>query len=136
MINLFPTMFLALVAHALLRLFVGLALVYLGVRHYGRDRAMLVQTISTNFPSFSKMARFMAFKLAVIEVIIGCMFVAGFYTQIAALAAIILSLKMLVFRKSFSYPLVPQSLFWFLVIGVSISLFITGAGILAFDIPI
>lgn len=136
MINLFPTMFLALVAHALLRLCIGLALVYLGVRHYGRDRAALVQAITAHFPRFSKMASLMALKLAIFEVIIGCMFMTGFYTQIAALAAIILSLKMLVFRKTFSYPLVPQSLFWFLVIGVSISLFITGAGILAFDIPI
>ena len=136
MINLFPTMFLALVAYAVLRVFIGFALLNLGVTHYRNNRGELATVIATRFPFLSKLARFIAFKYAVIEIVLGCLFIVGFATQIAAIVAAILSIKMLILRKTFTYPLVPTPVFWFLTLGISISLFITGAGILAIDIPI
>ncbi len=136
MINPFPTMFLALVAYAVLRVFIGFALLNLGVKHYRNNRTELAQVIATNFPFLSRLSRLIAWKYGVIEILLGAMFIVGIFTQIAAIVAAILSIKMLILRKTFTYPLVPTPVFWFLTLGISISLFITGAGILAIDIPI
>lgn len=136
MINTFPTMFLALLAHAILRVFIGVILVNMGFSHMGKSRPALLLAISSTVPRLRGYAPLFAAKLAVLEVVMGVMFVFGFYTQIAAIAAVLYALKMLFFKRTLSYPLMPSPLFFVLLIGVSISLFITGAGILAFDIPI
>ncbi len=136
MINPFPTVFLALIAYAILRVFIGAALLTLGLKHFRHSRPELTRIIATRFPFLSRLAGLIAWKYGVAEILIGLMFIAGFFTQIAAIIAAILSIKMLVFRKTFTYPLVPTPVFWFLTLGISISLFITGAGIFAFDIPI
>lgn len=136
MINPFPTVFLALIAYAVLRVFIGLALVSLGLKHFRHSRPELTRVISTRFPFLSRVAWLIAWKYGVAEMLIGAMFIVGFFTQIAAIVAAILSIKMLVFRKTFTYPLVPTPVFWFLTLGIAISLFITGAGVFAFDIPI
>ena len=129
-------MFLALIAYAVLRIFIGFALLNLGVKHYRSNRPELAQVIATRFPFLSRLSRFIAWKYGVIEILIGAMFIVGVFTQVAAILTAILSIKMLVFRKTFTYPLVPTPVFWFLTLGISISLFITGAGVLAIDIPI
>lgn len=136
MVNLFPILFLALLGHTILRVFLGLSLVYLGVTHFRKQKEPLVNALILGFPFLGRAARYVAFKYALVEVVIGLMFVVGILTQAAAIAGMILSLKMLVFRKKFTYPLVPQPLFWMMVFGASSSLLITGAGALAFDFPI
>lgn len=136
MINLFPTMFLSLVAHAILRIFIGTILVSLGIRHYRRNRTAVTHIIRERFPLLSGLAPYIALKWALFEVIIGLMFIGGIYTQVAAILCALLSIKMLLLRNMLPYPLIPQPMFWFLTLGVSLSLFITGAGVFAFDIPI
>lgn len=133
MLNLFPTMFLSLVAYAVLRIMFGLTLLFLGYQHATGKRIALETALAQRF---GKMAGFLALYLALAEILLGLMFIAGFYTQAAALAAIAYSLKMLFFRKSLAYPIVPSSMFYILALGISVSLLITGAGIFAFDIPI
>lgn len=136
MVNLFPVLFLAILGNAFLRLFLGLIFVYLGFTHFGKHKALLISTITAQFPAFARIAPFIALKLALVELIIGAMIVVGAYTQVAALVGMILSLKMLIFRRRLTYPLVPPSSFWLLVFAACVSLFFTGAGAFAFDFPI
>jgi len=137
MINPFPTVFLALIAYAVLRIIVGLILVTLGYQHLFRRKAALRSALTACIPNFmSGYTGFFAAYFGVAEIILGLMYVVGFFTQIAALATVLLSFKMLYFRKRLTYPLVPTPLFYILLIGVAASLFITGAGVFAFDIPI
>lgn len=125
-------MYLSLIAHALLRMTAGAILVSLGYRHW-KQKESVRSALSPVFPSW---AHAIAIKLAVAEAMIGLALIAGFYTQIAALAAIIFSIKILMFRKRLTHPLFPSPLFYVLLIAVSLSLFITGAGAFAFDLPI
>lgn len=131
--NIFPTMFLSLVAHAILRLFVGGTLLYIGLRHLGRDRHALKEACSMRWP---KLAGFFSLYIPLVEIVVGAMFLVGVLTQAAALLAGLLSLKFLFLKRTFTPPVVPQPLVYILLLGASISLFITGAGIFAVDLPI
>ncbi|MBI4086998.1 DoxX family membrane protein [Candidatus Kaiserbacteria bacterium] len=133
MLNLFPTMFLSLFAHALLRIVLGGIFIYLGCRHLFKDRASLQKTFAQHWP---RLAPFLVRYFCVVEILIGGLIFVGAWTQVAAVAAMALSVKMLVLRKHFAHPAIPRPLFYVLVIGVSASLFITGAGAFAFDLPL
>src|SRR3989344_634554 len=133
MLNIFPTMFLSLFANALLRLILGGIFIYLGYRHLFRDRAALQVVVRTHWP---RIAPYIVRYLGLIEIAIGGMFFVGAWTQVAAVAAIVLSVKMLVLKKHFAHPSIPRPIFYVLVLGVCASLFITGAGVFAFDLPL
>jgi uncharacterized membrane protein YphA (DoxX/SURF4 family) len=64
------------------------------------------------------------------------MFLVGFYTQIAAILSIGLCVKLLIWHKRFPQNSIPSRLTYLLLLTISLSLFVTGAGILAFDLPI
>lgn len=133
MLNLFPTMFLSFLAHALLRVVLGVTLLYLGYRHLITDRVSLQVALRNHWPSLASLS---ARYLGLVEMMIGGMFFVGAFTQVAAIAAIILSIKMLVLKRHLAHPSIPKPIFYVLVLGISISLFITGAGTLAFDLPL
>lgn len=132
MLNIFPTMFLSLLAHALLRVILGGILIYLGCRHLFKDRVSLQKVLAQRWPRF---APFLVRYFCVVEVLIGGLIFVGAFTQVAAIAAIVLSIKMLVLYRHFAHPSIPPRVFYVLVLGSSLSLFITGAGALAFDLP-
>lgn len=132
MLNPFPIQFLALFAYFLLRLCVGSVLIYLGLKHFSyREELRHVLTLSW-FP----FGRFTAYTFACAEILIGAFLIAGAYTQYAVLLLMLMSTKMLVMRSWFDHHSIPSKLFYFLLFGASLSLFITGAGVLAFDLPI
>ena len=133
MLNLFPIMFLSPFAYALLRITLGGTFLYLGYRHLTKDRFAVWEAIHLYRP---RLATFSAWSLGMAELLIGGSLVAGAYTQIAALAAATLSLTLLVVRKRLACPAIPQPLFYLLTLAISCSLFITGAGAFAFDLPI
>ncbi len=135
-VNLFPTMFLALIAHAVLRVMFGLAFFVLGYRHLTRDRQALSNAIAQCIPGIASAAPWFAIYVGMVELILASMFIFGAYTQVAALVAMAFSLKMLAFGRRFAPPLMPSRTFCFLALGVSLSLFITGAGAFALDIPL
>lgn len=132
MLNLFPIQFLAPLAYFLLRVCVGSLLLYFGYTHY-RNRDKLIKTFS--FPLFP-FKRFAIWTLVVTELILGAMFIVGFLTQIAALGAMILAVEFILFRHYFRSSLIQTRSFYFLLFVASLSLFITGAGIFAYDLPI
>ncbi len=120
--NPFPITFLSLLAHAILRITAGGLLIYLGV---GRQK-----TLRKNPEASWGILAF----LSLVEIVVGAMLMAGFLTQIAALVLLIYALAALMLRKRLSAYLLPPTAH-VLMIGVAISLFITGAGAFAFDMP-
>ncbi len=132
MLNPFPIQFLALFAYAILRIFVGLILMYLGASHI-RNRQTLKGVLSFAWFPYEN---FLVWYVALLELILGTMFVIGFLTQVAALLTFFLSLKFIILNKHFRSPFVPGRLFYVLLLGSALSLFITGAGVPAFDLPL
>jgi len=132
MLNPFPIQWLALFAYFLLRFFVGTILIYLGLSHY-KHRHTLKDVLVLSWYPHGKMVTW--FFLAG-EIIVGTLLILGAHTQYVAIAIMLMSLKMLVIRNWFNHPAIPQKLFYLLLFAAALSLFITGAGSLAFDLPI
>lgn len=132
MLNPFPIQFLALFAYLLMRLFVAGTLYYLGVTHI-RARTELRNHIT--LPLLPKRVESIIL-FAVIEIGIATLLVLGAHTQYAALALMLLCTYMLVFHSRMNHSTIPQRLVYVLLFGMALSLFITGAGVLAFDLPI
>lgn len=132
MLSVFPIMFLSLLAHTLLRLFFGGALLYLGVTHAFRERQGLIAVLREHW---KRSAAFLVSYLALVECVLGVLIIVGAWTQVAALLAAILGLKMIIFAKRFAHPAIPSRIFWVMVIGAGLSLTITGAGAFAIDLP-
>lgn len=132
MLNPFPIQWLALFAFSLLRVCLGLTLLVLGRRHW-RERQGLAKVFTLHFWPYG---RFSATLLAIVKVGLGSLLILGAHTQYAALVVALLSLKLLLLRPWFSHPSLPSRLTYFLMFGMAVSLFITGAGALAVDLPL
>ncbi len=132
MLNPFPIQFLSLFAYFILRVIVGLVFLLFSYRHF-KYRAFLYIPLSLKIFPFGKIT---TAAIILAELIIGILFTLGIYTQIAALLCIALSIKMIFLVKKFSSPYLPTRLTYLLLFGIGCSLFITGAGVFAFDLPI
>ena len=132
MLNPFPIQFLSLFAYFILRIFIGITFLILGVRHWKQRESLYPALILPIFP-FGKIS---VTILIITELVIGTLFVLGLYTQIAALITILMSIKMIILRNKFAHSSLPSRLIYFLFLGIGCSLFITGAGVFAFDLPI
>jgi putative oxidoreductase len=132
MLNIFPVQFLAPLAYALLRICVGFIFIRLGYSHI-KARQELKNVFTLPIAPFGL---FFAWYVGILEIVIGTLFILGLFTQIAALLATFYCIKLLILRKRFSHPLLPRGYFLTLLLMTSISIFITGAGAFAFDLPI
>ena len=132
MLNPFPIQFLSLLAYLILRVIAGLVLVFLSYRHF-RVRKELAQILTLPFFPFGGVATTF---LILTELIVGVLFVLGMQTQIAALVLIAMSFKMIILRSKFNHESMPSRLMYLLFLAIGCSLFITGAGVFAFDLPI
>lgn len=132
MVNLFPIQWLSLLAYFILRLFVGCVLLFLARRHRLSYHELVDTTTCPIFPKKS----YPIILLIISEAILGSMFIIGILTQAAAIGLFILSAKMLWWKNRFTHKSIPSPLVYILLLGCSLSLFITGAGMFAFDLPI
>lgn len=132
MLNPFPIQFLALFAYFLLRLFIGSTLIYLAITHFKYRNELKDVLVVSWFPY----GRFTTNAFVIGELLLGSLFIAGAFTQFAALASILMSSKMLIMRNWFEHHTLPPKMVYLLLFGISLSLFITGAGAFAFDLPI
>lgn len=133
MLNIFPILFLSMLAHAILRVMLGGALLALGYRHLLTQRRALSRSVR---PVLRKCALPASIMLGVFEVVIGTLFVLGAWTQLAALGMIVYALCMLAFRGAFVGAPLPDRWFYAVALAAALSLLITGAGAFAFDLPI
>ena len=132
MLNPIPTQFLALFAYFILRICVGLCLFYLGASHYRHRREL---TAAVRLPLLPR-GRITVWWLIFLELVLSVMLVLGFYTQIAAIILMALSAEFFIFRRWSRTRRLPPRLFYALLFGAAFSLFITGAGVFAFDLPL
>lgn len=131
MLNPFPIQFLALFAYFLLRVCVGWICISLGLRHLRFTRDLRHSTA----PIWPIPAS-LIYTLVLSELTLGLMFIVGWYTQYAALGGIALATIMLIWHKRCTPIGIPPRIFYVLFLGTAVSLFITGAGAFAFDLPI
>ncbi len=132
MLNPFPIQFLSLFAYFILRIFIGFILLVFSFKHWKQRESLYQALVLPIFP-FGKIS---VTILIISELILGTLFVLGLYTQIAALITILMSIKMIILRNKFTHPALPSRLVYLLFLGIGCSLFITGGGVLAFDLPI
>lgn len=126
-------MFLSMLAHAILRVMLGGALLLLGYRHLFTRRRSFSRAVK---PTFRRAATPFIIALGALEAMAGTLFVLGAWTQIAALAAMFYAMGLLIFRGVVAHTSLPDRWFYFMVLAASLSLLITGAGAFAFDLPI
>ena len=135
MLNPFPDLLvLGLLAPFILRVTLGLLFLMSGWRHATRERREGIA--STLRVAWGSAGTFFIWYLAGIEILVGIALIFGFLTQIAALVGIIISAKMLFFRKRYPMIALQNVTHYVLVIAICVSLLLSGAGALAIDIPL
>lgn len=132
MLNPFPTQFLALFAYAFLRVVLGSVLVYLGITHW-QHRRTLGEVFTLSWWPYGKLS---AYVFAAGEILLGICILLGAYTQYAMIAVVLMSLKLFILHSYFKHPALPSRLAYVLIIGIALTLFITGAGVPAVDLPL
>jgi uncharacterized membrane protein YphA (DoxX/SURF4 family) len=132
MLNLFPIQFLALFAYLILRVITGFVLIHLSFKHFAH-RQELAEILKLPLFPFGKISTILLIST---EIFIGITLTLGLFTQAGAILLMLLSLKMLVLQRHFKHHTLPSPLIYTLLFAIGLSLFITGAGALAFDLPI
>ncbi len=127
MLNPFPIQFLALVAHLILRVITGYILIRLGYRHIHYRHEL------THVLPFGAHG---VWLFALFEIVIGTLFILGSFTQVVALACLAFSCTCILFHTQLDHPRIPRRTFYGLLCAISLSLFITGAGAIAIDLPL
>jgi uncharacterized membrane protein YphA (DoxX/SURF4 family) len=132
MLNLFPIQWLALFAYMILRVVVGGIFIYLGRTHLYNFSTLAAQL---KLPLVSSQNGALILIIAT-EFIIGSLLVIGLFTQAVAALSVALCTKIIIWHPRFPHGSVPTRQTYLLLVACSVSLFITGAGVLAFDLPI
>jgi uncharacterized membrane protein YphA (DoxX/SURF4 family) len=132
LLNPFPIQFLSLFAYFLLRVITGFILLSLSQKHFKarRNAAYTFPLPLIPFPAWQLTI------LAALEAVAGILFIVGAYTQYVALGAMAYCLFCIIKYRKIALPHFPPRIFFVLLFGVALSLFITGAGALAVDLPI
>lgn len=132
MLNPFPILYLAPFAYLLLRLFLSGLLIHLAFSHWHyRNELKSVLRLSW-FPY----GAFVTYVFIVIEFAVAIFLLFGISTQYSALIIMAMSLKLIVLKRWFSHHSLPSRMFYILMFAIALSLFITGAGAFAVDLPI
>lgn len=122
----------AFFAPTLLRITAAVAVGFIAYAHYTRRNELG----HIRMPIFGNMGTGMVLFMTAIEGVIALALFFGYYTQIAALLAGILCIKHMIYAKKYPrfVPLCRADYVFLLVI--CFSLMLTGAGALAFDLPL
>ena len=128
-LNPIPIQFLSLLAYFILRFGVGTLLLHIAIRVW-QQRAQCTIAIA-GIPK-----HYLLVPLVTGKVVIALMLLAGFYTQYAALALMLMCVDIIVTQRWIAHPALPPRIFYTLMLFAAISLFITGGGAFALDLPI
>lgn len=136
MLNPFPILLsFALLAPFILRVIAGLYFVRVGMDHLRINRHTATE-IAVAESYNAKPGAYLVWGIATIEVIGGLMLLVGFLTQIAALVLSILILIGIMTRNKNIELFRHSNGFYFLILAICFSLLFSGAGFLAFDLPL
>ena len=120
---------LGFLAPTILRVAVGCLFLYAGYYHW--THRSTIGNIS--FPLIGR-GEWIASASALAHVAVGAMFVFGYYVQIAALLGALSALKGLIMVKKFEIVFPYSRSTYVLIIAISFSLLLSGAGLFAFDV--
>lgn len=136
MLNPFPTLlYLTFFAPTILRVAAALVFFYLAIRTFKRNDDIGKVRFPLGFGG-----AWLPWLALLAELLIAVCLFAGFYTQYAATLSALVALKALLYRQlwpdlaALIFPISPGTSFLLLII--SLSLLLTGAGAYAFDIPL
>ena len=133
MLNVFPQLLVFnFFAPALLRIVAAGTFFYLAFFHFSNRKAV-TQELSL-FPHAA--ANTMAGIFALVECAVAVLLLLGLWTQIAALIGFIICLKIVFIRKGLHHISPLSHLSYLLLATICLSLLCTGAGAIAFDIPL
>lgn len=135
MLNPFPdVLILELFAPTLLRLAAGCAFLMLAYTHLVSGRADGMKLMKTEWGAAGAVSFNM---LPVLEILAGLSLILGLLTQIGALIGISICILLATARGAKYKTIATESMSFYLLLGiVCFSLFITGAGLIAFDVPL
>lgn len=114
------------------RLALGGALLTLAYRHL-LAREHIRHEMREQFGVFAPM---ISFGLPTLGAAVGALIVIGLFTQVAALFAVVLSIKLWVVRRTHRSIAAPSALALVFMGAIALSLIVTGPGALAFDLPL
>ena len=134
MLNPLPSLLsLGFFAPTILRIVLGLLFVVFGINKLTKqktEKSKFFEKMGLR-PGYIFTAVFGAIELAA-----GVLLIIGLYTQIAAITAAVISFGAF-YTKSRQIELLPESKsYYFILFAISVSLALTGAGALAFDLPL
>ncbi|HMA79217.1 MAG TPA: hypothetical protein VKP88_09010 [Candidatus Paceibacterota bacterium] len=129
LLNPIPIQWLALLAYFILRFGVGIILLHVAIRLW-QQRGQFSVVLN------GVAKQLILWPLVGGKVVIAAMLLVGFYTQYAALALMLLCLDLILTRRFIAHPALPPRIFYVLLFFAAVSLFITGAGAFAVDLPI
>jgi len=133
MLNVFPSLLdFSLLAPVILRIVAGLIFVDLGYLKLRKEKARW----ATLYNSFLFQGNLLLLIIATIEIVGGIMLIIGLYTQIAALLLSILTFMNV--SVEFREPsfIRRDFVFYLMLLVITLSLLVTGAGLFAFDLPL
>lgn len=134
MLNPFPELLTySLLAPFILRLVLGYLFINLGHLKLTSEKNRWTLSLET---LKLKPAAFFVKLLALIEIVGGGMLILGLYTQIAALVLALITFGELYIEYKEESLLKRNLAFYLLIFAISISLLFSGAGFLAFDLPL
>lgn len=133
MLNPFPDLLaFGLVAPSILRLVVGAMFVNAGVKKLRRRSWVLALFERLRLTP----AAYYAVAFGVLEVVSGLLLAVGLFTQVAALVAALISLFALYCKRAHPEQTPGSRGVFLLLFVISLSLLFSGAGFLAFDLPL
>ena len=134
MLSVFPDLLaFGLVAPLLLRLSLGVLFLEFGWKKLAGDREKKTAFFET---LGLRPGAYYAVGFGTLEVVCGLMLIVGLYTQVAALIALAISGSAYALKKKYPEHFKNDRYFFFLLVVISFSLLFSGAGFLAFDLPL
>lgn len=133
MLSLFPQLlFLSPVAIALLRIVAALYFFYIAYSVSKRKNAI----ISAQLPLIGHAGEWLVWFSSTVTLLIAVMLLVGVYTQVAAIAGTIIALKYVLFVKKYPEIIALPRSTSLLLLAICVALIATGAGAVAFDLPL
>jgi len=131
--SVFPSLFfLSPLAATLLRIAAAYAFLYVA-NSLIQDRRKITRE---RFPIVGQMNEWMVWTSALVTIAVGILLATGLYTQVAAIVGMIIALKHGIFAHKYS-SIIPLSRGTYaLLFVICASLLVTGAGAIAFDLPL
>jgi uncharacterized membrane protein YphA (DoxX/SURF4 family) len=132
MLNAFPDLITySFFAPAILRILVGISFLYIAYTQFARRK----EIAQTGLPFFGRPNIGLIFTSATLIALVGLALCIGYYTQVAALIGIVIALKHAIYAKKYPVAIPLCRLEYIYIIVICFTLMLTGAGLLAVDIP-